>query len=462
MNDWPDADQILRVFTLRDYNTRVVLFGTLLLGIAGGLVGVFLLLRRRSLAADVVSHATFPGIAIAFLVMEAFFPQSGKSTPALLTGAFLSGILGLVCTTLIQRYTRIKEDAALAIVLSVFFGLGVALFTVIQSIPSGNVAGLGHFIYGKAASMVAADVHLIAWASLGVTVIFMLLFKELTLVSFDEQFAASQGWPILMLDLLLLGMVTSVTVIGLQSVGMLLVVALMVIPPTAARCWTHDLHRMTIISALVGAFSAIFGVLTSALFPRLAAGAVIVLAGTGMFILSMLFGTRSGVVTRAVNRFLRNRTIGMDHLLRALFEAIEPKCIGGRDLPDQLPLHSITIDELRTLRTWSVPRLRKLIRQAQSLGYVVDYGQSGVKLTERGAMAACRVVRNHRLWELYLIEYADRPPNRVDRDADSIEHFLGPEVIARLERLVVEKFPGPSIPPSPHVITPPQTTGAGV
>src|SRR5687767_14847138 len=124
MNDgWPDADQILRVFTLRDYNTRVVLFGTLLLGIAGGLVGVFLLLRRRSLAADVVSHATFPGITIAFLVMEALF-HSGKSTPALLTGAFLSGILGLVCTTLIQRYTRIKEDAAFAIVLSVFFGLG--------------------------------------------------------------------------------------------------------------------------------------------------------------------------------------------------------------------------------------------------------------------------------------------------------------------------------------------------
>lgn len=457
---WPTIEQLLRVGLLRDYNTRVVLLGTMLLGISGGLVGVFLLLRRRSLAADVVSHATLPGIAVAFLALEALQPGSGKSTPALLVGAFVSGILGLFCTTAIQRYTRIKEDAAMALVLSVFFGMGVALFTVVQSVPSGNSAGLGHFIYGKAASLVAADVKLIAWSSLAVTILFFCLFKELTLLSFDEQFAASQGWPVFLLDLLLLAMVTSITVIGLQSVGMLLVVALMVIPATAARCWTHDLKRMTVISAAIGGSSAVIGVLASALLSRLAAGAVIVLAGTGMFIVSILFGSRSGVISQLIARFRRDRVIGNDHLLRALFEIIEPRCSPGRDTVEQLPAHFVTVADLCDKRPWSLTRARTLIRRAEALGLVVDYGGSGVKFTERGAIAAARVVRNHRLWEMYLIEYVDRPPSRVDRDADSIEHFLGPELVARLERMLLERYAPAAMPPSPHEIAGPKATGA--
>jgi manganese/zinc/iron transport system permease protein len=452
MNDWPTVEQLLRVMSLRDYNTRVVLIGTTLLGMSGGLVGVFLLLRRRSLAADVVSHATLPGIAIAFLLLEALAPGSGKSTPALLTGAFVSGAIGLLCTTAIQKYTRVREDAAMALVLSVFFGLGVALFTVIQSVPSGNAAGLGHFIYGKAASLVAADVKLIAWSSLAVTIIFLLLFKELKILSFDEQYAASQGWPVLLLDLLLLAMVTSVTVIGLQSVGMLLVIAVMVIPATAARCWTHDLQRMTIISAGVGGLSAVLGVVASALFPRLAAGAVIVLAGAAIFVFSVLFGARSGVITEWVARLRRDRAIAHDHLLRAMFEVIEPRCRGADDPIEQLPEHVVKLAELTAHRSWSAVRVRHLVRQAQSGGLVVDYGPAGVKLTERGAVAAGRVVRNHRLWELYLIEYVDRPASRVDREADDIEHHLGPEIVARLERMLAERHPVNRVPPSPHAI----------
>ena len=460
MNEgWPTGEQLVRVLTLQDYNTRIVLFGTTLLGVAGGLVGVFLLLRRRSLASDVVSHATLPGIAIAFLVMEAVAPGSGKSTPALLGGAFLSGIIGLIATAAIQRYTRIKEYAAMALVLSVFFGMGVALFTVIQSIPSGNTAGLGHFIYGKAASLVAADVRLIGRAALIVTVVFFLLFKEFTVLSFDEQFAASQGWPVVTLDLLLLAMVTSVTVIGLQSVGMLLVVALMVIPATAARCWTHDLKRMTVISGLIGGFSAVMGVFASALLPRMAAGAVIVLAGAILFVFSVVFGHRSGIVSKLISDLRRDRAIGNDHLLRAMFELVEPRCKPGTDIIEQLTTHAVTIEELQAKRPWSIGRARKLIRHAQTLGHLNDYGPAGVKFTEHGAIAATRVVRNHRLWELYLIEYADRPPSRVDRNADSIEHFPGTELVTRLERMLIERYPPNRITTSPHEIAPSPVAG---
>jgi manganese/zinc/iron transport system permease protein len=449
----------MRVLMLRDYNTRVVLTGTTLLGVSGGLSGVFLLLRRRSLTADVISHASFPGIAIAFLIAEVVSAGSGKSTVILLTGAFVSGLMGIGCTTLILRYTRIKEDAALAIVLSTFFGLGVAFFTIVQSIPTGNAAGLEHFIYGKAASMIAADVWLIAGASSVVVLLFVVLFKEWTLVSFDEQFAAAEGWPVLALDLLLVTVVAVVTVVGLQSVGVLLVVALMIIPAVAARFWTDELRKMAIVSAAIGAASSMLGVLASAMFPRLAAGAVIVLAGTALFLISMLFGVRHGIVHRSVSHYLRDRRIARDHLLRALFECIETRVGATAEMTDKLMEHAVDVQELLHHRTWSLGRLRRLIHSAERQGLVVDYGDKGVRLTEQGAADACLVVRNHRLWELYLIEFADRSPTRVDRDADDIEHDLGHETVRKLERMLAERFPQMGIPPSPHALD--HTVSAG-
>jgi manganese/zinc/iron transport system permease protein len=173
-----------------------------------------------------------------------------------------------------------------------------------------------------------------------------------------------------------------------------------------------------------------------------------------MFVFSVLFGSRSGVISQLVIRIRRDRTIANDHLLRAMFELIEPRCAPGQHPVECLPAHTVSIRELQAKRPWSLARVRKLINRAQAWDLVVDYGDSGVKFTERGAIAASRVVRNHRLWELYLIEYVDRSPSRVDRDADNIEHFLGPEIVAHLERLLVERDSPNRVPPSPHEIRP--------
>ena len=448
---WPTWDEVTRVVSLRDYNTRTVLTGTVLLGISAGLVGVFMLLRRRSLIGDVVSHASLPGIGIAFIVMEALEPGSGKSLSGLLTGALVAGLLGILSTKLILRYSRIKEDAALAIVLSVFFGLGIAMFTIVQNIPSGNAAGLNHFIFGKAASMVAADVTLIRRGAIAVVVIYLLLFKEFSLMSFDEKFAAAQGWPVFLLDMVLMGLVTGVTVIGLQSVGILLVVAMLIIPAAAARFWTHHLASMTLISAGIGGGSALLGVIVSALFPRLAAGAVIVLMGSACFMFSMFFGWRRGILVRLQLHWKMKNSVGRDHLLRALFECLEQRCETEDQLDRALTDEIVHLQDLMQMRSWSSTRLATLLRTAQRAGLVVSV-RTGFRLTQRGAESARRVVRNHRLWELYLIEYADIAPNHVDRDADDIEHLLGPEVIGGLERLLDERFPQLTVPPSPHTI----------
>jgi len=283
-------NQLLRVLTLADYNTRVVIFGVVMLGIAGGVIGTFLLLRRRALLADAVGHAALPGVAGAFMLLTAL-GMNARSLPLLLTGALLSGLAGMGCVLLINRFTRLSEEAALGIVLSVFFGFGIALLGMIQQMRGASAAGLGSFIYGRTASMLRADAQLIGISALGIVVIATLLFKEFRLYTFDQDFAAGDGWPVHKLDVLLMSLVVGVTVLGLQAVGIILVIAVLIIPPAAARFWTDRLSRMVVISALIGAVGGYIGAGISAMAPRLPAGAVIVCVTGVLFVFSLIFGS---------------------------------------------------------------------------------------------------------------------------------------------------------------------------
>lgn len=435
-------DQLLR------YNTLVVILGTTLLGVSGGLVGTFLVLRKRALAADVVSHSALPGIAIAFLVTERFWPGGGRNAAILLVGALVSGLLGMWCVMAIRRWTRIKDDAALAIVLGLFFGVGMALFTVVQRTRTGNAAGLSHFIFGKAASLVAADVWLIAAVSAVTTLLCVGLFKEFSLLCFDEEFAASQGGRTRVWDWLLTLMAVIVTLIGLQSVGLLLVVALLLIPPAAARFWTNDVRVMARRSALIGGLSCAGGVILSAALPRLAAGAVIVLTGTVVFIFSLLFGRVRGVIPQWHGHRALERRIGRSDLLRACYEYLEP--LLAAESPDQLRQIVIPADRLRHMRPWPEARFRPLVALAVQHG-LLDATSGGWRLTAKGADESRKAARQHRLWEIYLLTQTDLDPRLVDRGADGIEHVLDAEQLAQLESLLSAEVSA-GVPPSPHPI----------
>ena len=188
---WPTWEQWQRVILLEDYNTRVVVFGTAVLGCAAGAVGCFTLLRKRALMGDAISHATLPGIAVAFVLANSLEWDS-KSLPLLLCGATFTGLLGVGVILALRNLTRLKEDTAMGIVLSVFFGAGIAMLGVIQQMPAGHAAGLESFIFGKTASMGSADARLIATAALICLAVCGLLFKELKLLCFDEAFAGSE------------------------------------------------------------------------------------------------------------------------------------------------------------------------------------------------------------------------------------------------------------------------------
>lgn len=448
---WPDREQWRRVFFLEDYNTRVVLLGTMLLGLAAGAVGNFTLLRKRALTGDALSHATLPGVGMAFILMT-LAGGDGKSLPLLLAGAAVSGLLGLAAILFIRNATRLKEDAALGIVLSVFFGAGIAVLGVAQQMKTGHAAGLEAFIFGKAASLGALDAQLIGVAGLVATVVCALLFKELRLLCFDESFAGSRGYPVFVLDAVLMILVVMVTLIGLQAVGLVLMVALLVIPASAARFWTERMSSMAMISAAIGAVSALVGAGMSALFPRLPSGAMIVLVATAAFLVSMFLGTARGVVVRTVRHRRLQTKIHRDHLLRAIYEVLEAR--GDGVAADAGP---VSESELAALRSWNSRQLSRLIRRAESRGLVRTNQAGSVRLTAQGLGEAEKVTYDHRLWELFLTRYADMAPGRVDRGADAIEHVLDADMIAELESLLPEHKRVKRVPPSLH---PTQAAGA--
>lgn len=446
----PELADIWNVLFLRDYNTRLVVICTMLLGCACGLMGGFLLLRKRSLMGDTLSHATLPGVGLSFMLAVAL-GGDGKSLPILLAGAAITGVIGCAAVLFIREQTRIKDDAAMGIVLSVFFGAGVAILGVIQTMPEGSAAGLESFIYGKTASMVMSDFQILVLVTICVITCSLLLFKEFRLLCFDETFAAALGWPVKFLDILLLALITAVTVAGLQAVGLILIIAFLITPAAAARFWTNQLDRMLVLSALIGAASGWLGASLSAFIPRLPAGAVIVLVAALFFVVSMLIGTERGVMIRFLRQSQLKKRIGRQHLLRALYEILE----GGR-VTEELNIRTVPFRQIRGRRTWSDTQLRDYIRRAYNDGLVEAPNKvDSILLTKTGLAEAAQVTRNHRLWEMYLIEYADVATSRVDRDADMVEHVLGEKMVTRLEdKLQAYRSAGSLVPQSPHPIHP--------
>jgi manganese/zinc/iron transport system permease protein len=443
----PDGSSIaefVRVLTFQSgYNTTVVLIGVTLLGVAAGVVGTFALLRKRALMSDTLSHAALPGIAIAFLVAVAL-GQSGRNLWWLLAGAAGSGVLGILAVQAIVDRTRLPADAAMGAVLSVFFGLGLVLLSYIQTLGSGDQGGVGKFIYGQTATMTMVEAGSIGVVALLSIVASLALHKEFRLVCFDPEFAQAQGWPVNRIDLLMMALVVAVTVIGMRAVGLVLIIALVIIPAAAARFWTERMVHMAFISAAIGGLSGLLGAAASAVLPDLPAGAVIVLVAGAVFLTSLLLAPRRGLFAAGVRRTRLRLDIASQHVLRAAYEGIE----SGRAKSGSV----LDLSTIRSLRSW--PRLwLVLVVRVLALRGLVALRGNGLELTAAGTVEAVQVTRNHRLWEQFLVTYAELAPSHVDHSADLVEHVISPEMVAELERelAAVGRLPQPAgVPPSLH------------
>lgn len=273
-----------------DYTLRTVALGAALIGLAAGALGVFALLRRQSLLGDAMSHAALPGVAAAFL-----FTMT-KDPLALLVGALAAGWLGSLLATLITRMTRLKNDAALGIVLAVFFAAGMVLLGYIQSLPTAAQAGLDKYLFGNASTLLPRDVAVVATCGALALLLTAVFWKEFKLLSFDYGYAQSLGWPVRLLDTGLTTLIVLAIVIGLQAVGVVLMSALLVAPAAAARQWSNRLSVVVWLAAAFGALSGVSGAVASAQVPSLPTGPAIVLVVSAITLLSLLLAPARGVV----------------------------------------------------------------------------------------------------------------------------------------------------------------------
>lgn len=278
------------------YNATLVTVGAILLGVASGLTGTFLFLRKRSLVSDAIAHATLPGVGLAFIAMS-LLGMDARWLPGLLLGSALSAFLGLLVVQWLTTQTRLSEDAAIGAVLSVFFAFGIVLLTVIQTLPNGGQAGLESFLLGSTAGMLFADAVLIAVGGGLVVALVFVLRRPMSLLSFDPDYATARGMPSNRIDLTMMALVLGVTVVGLKVVGLIMIVALLIIPAATARLWSDRADRVVIAAGAVGGAAAWIGAALSASAPDLPTGPLIVLTAFAFFVCSMALAPSRGLVS---------------------------------------------------------------------------------------------------------------------------------------------------------------------
>lgn len=296
-----------------DYTLRTVALGAAALGTASGALGSYAVLRRQSLLGDAISHAALPGIALAFLL------TGSKAPLVLVLGAAVAGWLGTLLVISVVRTTRVTEDSALGIVLSVFFGFGLVLLTFIQNQPRASQAGLDKFLFGQAATLLERDVLLIAGLGSAALLVALLFWKEFKLLAFDPEFGTSLGLPMRVLDVLLTSVLVISIVIGLQMVGVVLMSAMVVAPAAAARQWTDRLGIMVALAALIGALAGVSGAVLSSTVRNLPTGPTVVLCLSAMAVVSLTLAPNRGLVWNWVRERRSHRNLRIDATLHDLY-----------------------------------------------------------------------------------------------------------------------------------------------
>jgi manganese/zinc/iron transport system permease protein len=402
------------------YTARNVLVGATVLGAVGGVLGCFALLRRQSLLGDALAHAALPGVCVAFLL------TGSKSPLPILAGALVSGLLGSLLVIALGRHTKLKEDAAIGIVLSVFFGFGIVLLTRIQKLPGGNQSGLDKFLFGQAATLLPADIVVMSALGLATLATVLLLYKELKLLAFDRAFGESTGLPMRGLEIVLTLLLVLVVVIGLQTVGVVLMIATLVTPAAAARQWTDRLGAMLAIAAAIGAGSAATGALASASIARLPTGPAIVLVASAVLVVSLVAAPHRGLLQALLRERGVRRRIREENLLGDLWRLGELHGATGAPvgIPEVMGMRGASAAALRGL-TASLARRGEMLRSAETL-----------TLTPAGVRRAGALVRKHRLWESYLARRLELPADHLHRDAETMEHALSDETVETIDRLL--------------------------
>ncbi len=402
-------------FTFQDPSIAWVVLGITLLGVGSAYVGTFSFLDKKALLGDAISHAVLPGICLGFIM-------AGEKNPVyIVSGAFLSGAAATFLSSWLKRNTKLSDDTIIATILSVFFGFGIVLLTALQKSGNPEVAGLNSFIFGNAIGISENDLILYGGLSLVIILVLTLFLKEFRLMVFDPEYGKAIGFPMKFISFLFNALMILAVVIGIQAIGVVLMAALLITPGAAARFWTDRLNPLLILAALFSVLSGILGTYVSFVLPKMPTGPWVVIFLSIFAMISFLISPKSGIVFRYFARKKYLRKTHRDHLMKALYKAREAGDPG------------LTIEEIYQLYPYQKSQTDQSIHDLEKSTFIT-YHQDFIILTDTGISDAMRIVRLHRLWELYLNESMNIAPDHVHDSAEQLEHLITPELEAMLEQ----------------------------
>lgn len=442
-----DTQSILSFFT--DPILRAPTIGCMLMCLTAGLMGTIVFLRKQSLVGETLSHASYPGIILGLMLsgMLAISTSDPLFVILTLTGAFLSGLLGLWVMHLMERHLKVSSDAALCFVLAAFFSVGITLASEIQFSFTTLYKQSQTYLYGQAATM--TDRHIVIYGILACLVLITLFafYKELQVMLFDPQFARTIGLRTHSIDGLLFVLIVLAVIVGIRSVGVVLMSGMLIMPPAAARQFTNRLSILLGLSGLFGLLSGFFGnyfsvILTDYLaqkYPQtrlaLPTGPMIILVASLICFLALFFAPERGLILRFIRAVhFRYKCIG-ENVLKALWR------LG--------PQNSQTWQQLNKYQSSSRIYLTFILWRLKENGWIKKSGPNRYQLTPDGEARAAKIVRLHRLWEVYLVDYLGVKAERVHRNAEEMEHILTPELEKDLSKLLNDPKHDPHHQPIP-------------
>lgn len=409
-------EETIEFFLLRSPNVRYVVIGSILIGASAAVVGCFLFLRKRALVGDAIAHSVLPGVAISFLLFNSKHPA------VLLGGAIVTGWLSLLLINWITNHSKIKADTAIGLALSWFFGIGILLLTAIQKSGNASQSGLDKFLFGKASSLVKDDVVLFGIVSVVLIATVILFFKPLKLITFDRDFAIAKGIKVGFFEFLLSSLTVISVATGIQAVGVVLMAALLITPAAAARFWTNDLKKMVFLAGIFGALSGLLGSFVSYNIPRMPTGPWIVVIISAIAVFSFFFGAKKGLINRLIKQRNISKKIVSENLLKLFYQLGEE----NENFQEWRSKDDITN------RRFFIPRELSLGLKVLGRHDFIEKQGDRYRLTSDGLEEGKRIVRLHRLWEMYLNQYLKIAPDHVHDDAEAIEHIITPEIEAEL------------------------------
>lgn len=417
-------EDFLYFFTFQDSSIAFVVIGIILLGVGSAYVGTYSFLDKKALLGDAISHAILPGICLGFIL-------AGEKNPFfIVSGAFISGALATFLSSWLKKNTRLSEDAIIASILSIFFGFGIVLLTIIQKSGNPEMAGLNQFIFGNAIAIQESDLYIYGGLAVFIILSLTIFQKEFSLLVFNADYGRAIGFPMGMIRLVFNVLMILSVVIGIQAIGVVLMAALLITPGAAARFWTDRLWVLVILAGLFSAISGVLGTYISFVIPQMPTGPWVVVFLSIIALISFLFAPKKGVLSRYISRRFYLKKTHRDHLLKLLYKGIETKKLG------------LLIEEIYEAFPFQKKETGQSIKDL-SKSDLITQNQSIITLTTTGKSEAKRIVRLHRLWELYLNEYMNIAPDHVHDTAEKLEHILTPE----LEELLESRMNFPKLDP---------------